>query len=84
MDFPEHEKITAVKDESQAIGEFIESSGYRLCEWSEEADLCDCGDYIPGYVPVAGTIETILAKYFKIDLDKIEQEKRAMLEALRS
>lgn len=33
--YPEHEKLKAIKDQSQAIGEFIEwlkSQGYYICE----------------------------------------------------
>ena len=29
-DYPEHDKLRAVVDASQAIGEFIDSSGYVL------------------------------------------------------
>src|SRR6266516_6765252 len=35
MTYPEHEKLKAVKDASQAIGEFIEwlgENGYHICE----------------------------------------------------
>ena len=37
------------------------------------------GDYLPVHI----AIEQMLAKYFGIDLDKAEQEKRAILESLR-
>jgi hypothetical protein len=37
-DYPEHDKLSAVKDASQAIGEFIEFSGYTLCQWREAGD----------------------------------------------
>ena len=36
------------------------------------------------YVPEFMSIERVLAKFFEIDLDKVEQERRALLEHLRS
>lgn len=36
-----------------------------------------------GYYPVRESIPNILALYFKIDQDKLEREKRAMLDAIR-
>ncbi len=35
------------------------------------------------WVPVEQSVETMLAKFFKIDMDKVEEEKRAMLEELQ-
>ncbi len=71
-DYPEHDKLRHVKDESQAIGEFLDFGGYVL------------GEYIDGRLqPVHGSISRILAEYFEIDEKKIEQEKRQMLDKLR-
>lgn len=70
-DFPEHDKLEAVKDQSRIVGKFLEwmmgeqdwtIARYRLRE--EE------------YEPVGLTIEQILAKYFGVDPDKLEAEKR--------
>jgi len=33
--YPQHEKLAEVKDQSQAIGVFLEFSGYRLCTVEE-------------------------------------------------
>ncbi len=76
-EYPEHEKMQAVKAESQAQGEFLDwlanVKGLTLCRLSDE----------PGYhdrlVPAYETIERLLAEYHDIDLDAIEAEKRAML-----
>lgn len=76
MKYPEHDKMYDVKELSQAIGEFLEMSGYDLCEPTGR-------DYIP-YVPVNKSITEILAEWFEIDLDKLEKEKRQMLEQLRN
>lgn len=73
-DYPEHDKMSAIKDKSQTIGEFLDSTEYVLCLYDEDDRLR----------PVAASIEQILALYFDIDLNKIEAEKRAMLDALRA
>lgn len=72
--YPEHDKLAGVKDQSQAIGEFIDFGGYVLCRPSESGR---------SFEAVHQSIPRILAEYFQIDLDKIEREKRAMLDALR-
>jgi hypothetical protein len=120
-DYPEHEKLIEVKEQSQAIGEFLDNSPYQLCWWREAGDNSDehsqyiwtehslkvkperkdypptLGHYIDGkaehnpdfeswnegYYPVHGSIQKILADYFGIDQNKIEAEKRQMLEQIR-
>lgn len=72
--YPEHEKLSAVREQSQAIGEFLDTSGYTLCEWHDEG---------AEFYPVHASIERVLAAYFDINLDEIETEKRQMLDALR-
>jgi hypothetical protein len=116
---PEHTKLRAIKNESQAIGAFLEwlreEKRIAFCTYREAGDngepaaiwkpgyekperpgLVDriCGraeenpDYESwpaGYQEVfAIRIPNVLAEYFEIDLDKIEDEKRAMLEELRA
>ena len=71
--YPEHEKMEAVLYDSQIIGEFLESSPYVLGEWY--------GDLL---VPVSWSTEQVLANYFGIDLKKIEDEKRQMLEEIKN
>ena len=103
--YPEHEKLSAIKDESQAIGEFLDwlkggyegSPGYEICEhhdgdYSEGALIADAlsgrevdREFDPsGWRPVGATIPQLLARYFGIDQDKIEAEKRQMLAELRA
>jgi hypothetical protein len=75
---PECEKLAAVSDLSQAIGEFIEwaqMQGIQLCSWS---------DRFREFSPIHESINNILARHFGIDLVKIEDERRAILESLRS
>lgn len=79
VDCPEHEKLEAIKGDSQACGEFLEwlhaEKGWSLC--------CIPPEYQDTYVPVHYSTERLLAEYFKVDLSKIEDEKRAVLAALR-
>lgn len=80
MPYPEHEKLRAVKERSQVIGEFLDTGlkelGLTLCE---ATDLFECP-----WAPTPMSLETILAKYFNIDPNRLEEEKLAMLEELRS
>jgi hypothetical protein len=83
-DYPEHDKLSAVKDKSQAIGEFLEwldyEKNYRICSLCENDDPWRSEEY----VPIFTTNEKLLAEFFCIDLNKLEQEKRKMLDELRA
>lgn len=102
--YPEHEKLSKIKDQSQTIGEFIDwlmggfegSPGLQICEYHEGtygaaaliADALACKEtdreYDPsGYIPVADPM-ALLVRYFGIDQEKIDAEKREMLAALRA
>ncbi len=73
---PELNKMLAVKNESQEIGNFLEwlgDNGVILAEYR--------GEELNSY---SYTIEKLLAKYFGIDLVKADDEKRAILESLRN
>ena len=86
--YPEHMKMKAVKSESQAIGAFL--------DWLSEEEHPDREgtkySLRLAYYPWASNemcswderIEKILARYFDIDLETIEAEKQAMLEAIRA
>jgi hypothetical protein len=114
---PECDKMLAVADKSQAIGEFLEwmgpekglhlgvvetrafCSGWRsnYCKSGRSFNYRDqdvgecrrCGGTgevelsTPRLVPASYSIERLLAEFFKIDLDKVDAERRAILEALR-
>lgn len=79
-EYPEHEKLMAVNDQSQAIGEFLDfglsSMGIVLAEVSYEY-------HEPRLMATSRSIETILAEYFEIDRDALEREKRAILNEIR-
>lgn len=133
IETPELNKMKAIKDQSQAIGGFLEwlqgERGVVLAEYysrerNEDGELVYRNsegeivkDWMPAHIfmPVAQQailngrqedegiygpmikdrngetlltmsfqIEQLLAEYFEIDLVKVEKEKRALLEELRS
>jgi hypothetical protein len=79
-EYPEHEKLHAIKDKSQAIGEFLDfflpSKGIVLMESFSARRPHD-------YVPTRRSIYSLLAEFFNIDQDKLDAEKEAMLTVLR-
>jgi hypothetical protein len=78
---PECDKMLAVRDKSQVIGEFLDwlgEQGITLARYTEDTEV-----KMDRLVPVYTSIDKILAEYFDIDLDKVEQEKRTILKALR-
>jgi hypothetical protein len=79
-EYPEHEKLNAVKAKSQAIGEFLE---WLQHERFQRVTLCLEADDEEEFYPFHYSTEHLLAEFFKIDLNKIEAEKRAMLETMR-
>jgi hypothetical protein len=85
-EYPEHVKLDKVVKKSQAIGEFLDwlgTDGVSLCRWREAGPTGD--EWVPAeFYPSGETIETLLARYFGIDLEVIDAEKRAMLDELRA
>jgi 2C-methyl-D-erythritol 2,4-cyclodiphosphate synthase len=78
--YPEHDKLHAVVDRSQEVGQFLEwmqEQGWHFCK-SVKYDEFDEPQLAIQYLNITKT----LAEYFHIDLDKIEAEKRAMLDEL--
>jgi hypothetical protein len=76
-DYPQSEKLAAARDARLAIAEFI--------EWLEHdqgivlATTPEHGNY---YVAVFEPADTIIMRFLDIDEKALEQERRAMLEAL--
>lgn len=120
-DYPECEKMRAVSDESQKIGEFLDWLGTadmtiavwtRLapCEWrswnghrgcvdgriidfeDDDLDLDQCencaGEGVVECNPFLERLnigpEALLARYFEIDMVKVDAERAAMLDELRA
>lgn len=78
---PELDKMREVQAESQAIGEFLDflsNNGIFLAKHMPREGW----SYDP-LVALPTSNEEILAHHFEIDLKKVEQERRALLNALR-
>lgn len=123
---PELDKMHAVKDKSQVLGEFLDiflnEKGITLCtmvkagdngepkyRWKKgvkkakldglktkdrepsfkdvfNKDAEHNPDYVvwsEGYAPIHTSVEKLLAEFFEIDLNKIENERRAILAHIR-
>jgi hypothetical protein len=95
LKYPEHEKLHAITDKSQAIGEFVDwldaEKSIVLARRHEHGDDCRseegflmCGYSTNDLIPAGVRIQTLLAEFFGIDEEKIEREKREMLAEIRS
>jgi hypothetical protein len=93
-EYPEHEKLRAVREKSQAIGEFLdwlgEEKGLSLVVQHEHDGNCrgedgrnGCGYRKGDYAPSFASTRALLAEFFEIDEERLEREKRAMLAELR-
>ena len=80
---PELDKMEKVREESQKIGEFMDwlrgEKGLEIATWIDDEDRGR-----ESLVPANVHTEKFLAEYFNIDLDKAEQERRALIESIRS
>ncbi len=74
---PELDKIQEYKEVSQELGCFIDwlssDLSIPLCKWEDE---------LQDYYPVHRSIESLLAQYYDIDLNIVEEERRAILDYL--
>lgn len=77
---PECDKMMAVRDDAAVLTEFLDYLDLRgLQIWDVERH----GKYAPS-APFGGSREQLLADFFKIDLDKVEEEKRELLARFRA
>jgi hypothetical protein len=75
-EYPEHEKLKALGGANQTVGDFIEWLGenrIELAQWNDAGTYC---------LPIHKSRDDLLAEFFEIDRNKLEAEKRAMLEKL--
>lgn len=75
QDYPEHIKVSGIKNYSQVIGEFLEwqqSQGLVIAKYNQDGYL----------VPSFKTIQDLLAEFFEIDQNKLEEERKQMLYAI--
>lgn len=79
--YPEHEKLQKIQDQSQMIGDFLswlqEEKGLSLCSYQGEKHKIDL------WCPTDANTSKLLADYFEIDEKKLEEEKQKMLQELR-
>ena len=82
---PELDKMLAVKEKSQIIGEFLEwLSGQSIVLAEFDMVACeDCGYKTEMLVYRRTGREQLLAEFFEIDLNKCEQERQQILTDLR-
>ena len=84
MKTPELDKIQAIVEKSQAIGEFLEWLGSEkeivLSEWTG-SDCDECGEET--LMNMTMSKEQLLADFFGIDLVAAEKERAAILEQIR-
>jgi hypothetical protein len=75
--YPEHDKLKVIQPLSQACGEFLEwlinEKGIRLCVYDDDVLYEHCQP-----------INKYLAEHFNIDNNKLEKEKRMMLDHIRN
>ena len=74
IETPEIDKMKAIAGESQKIGNFI--------EWLNQNQMEIVVIKHGKRWSVTGSIETMLAKYFEIDLIKVDKEKQMILDEL--
>jgi hypothetical protein len=95
-DYPEHDKLKSLSGENNTIASFLEwlqAGGREVCRLHVHSEECErlpgqlgheCGRWEGYYYadPSNGSIETLLAEYFEIDMAKVRDEKEQMYRAL--
>lgn len=79
--YPEHDKLAAVQNEYNTMREFLEWLGERkmsFAEYRESENLSS--PQLVSLTPIES--EEVIATFFGIDLDTIEEERRTMLDNL--
>ena len=82
---PELDKMMAVQEKSQIIGEFLKwlnESSLIICEYGVIFDIYE--EEMDGLLPIRSSKEQLLAEYFNIDLNKCERERQQILTDLKS
>lgn len=77
MKYPECEKLREVHSQSQVIGQFLD-----WLQHEKRISLAEYDEY-DRLQWAAKKNEDLLAEFFDIDLKKVEEERRAILDELR-
>lgn len=78
-EYPEHDKLKALGGANQTVGDFIEWLGEQGIELASYGN----GAYRDVLFPLRRSRDTLIAQFFEIDTNKLEAEKRAMLDEIR-
>lgn len=85
-DYPESERLHKVSGDVSTLHEFLEwtrSEGLILCRLQDTGRIrfdAPVEEYFPSYE----SMQDLIYRFFEIDDDKLERERRAMLEELRT
>jgi hypothetical protein len=84
---PECDKLAAIKDKAEVLQEFVDwlndERGYSICE-RRPSGKSTAHEELDEYWPASyGGYNRLFADFFGIDLDKVEQERRAILDHVR-
>lgn len=92
--YTEHEKLKALGESREAVQELLDwlgDDGIHLAKRHAHEDGCyngdgelDCAARQEELIDHYETKEKLMARFFEIDLDKLENEKRAMLDEIRA
>lgn len=86
-DWPEHDKLASVHEQSQKCGEFLEwlldEKGIVLCRYEQTGGTWNGQPISRLAFVVLPHLQDWLAEFFGIDREKLEDEKRRMLDVMR-
>lgn len=83
LKFPEHDKVQALNGKHNVIGEFIDwlKTKYILATYVNN----ECSEDFPEILsPVWVNTNDLLAEYFKINLEALENERCTLFKALKN
>ncbi|MFE0490263.1 hypothetical protein [Streptomyces griseoaurantiacus] len=87
--YPEHDKLTKVKDKSQAVYDFLQFATKHGVDLGRTVTtrvaVFEGSEDCTAVQPVEGLqLQELLAKHFGVDLVKLDQEKERMIDELRA
>lgn len=83
---PECDRLNKISSDVSMLFEFFEwaqSQGLSLCTL-EDSGKVSCGHPVFHYFPVCNSIQDIIYRFFEIDGNKLERERRALLAELQA